>query len=380
MLIKNANIYRNQTNTFEMGDVRVSDGIITDVGFLKENNNEQVFDAQGKPLVAGLIDVHTHGRAGYDFVNIPADKLTLVLKSYAEHGVTSVMPTIASAPLEEMKAAVSRINEHSTGFGEANICGVHLEGRYLNVKRRGAHAESLISPPCADELEDEVFRMCRALHITAAFELDESGDFARKALEIGATLGIGHTEATYEQSVRAEQMGVTSYTHLFNVMPSLHHRQGGPICAALMGKSYAELICDGIHISVPVISFAFSALTSKRTVLISDSMEATGKADGEYSIAGNPVKVSDGIARTLDGALAGSTLTLDAAVRNLMQFCNIPLEAAIPCATENPAREIGVFDEVGSIDIGKRADMLILSDTNSFDIEKIMINGRFISK
>ena len=363
-----------------MGDVRISDGVIINIGQLDAICGEQTLDVGGKPLVAGLIDVHTHGRAGYDFVSVPADKLSHVLMSYAACGVTSVMPTIASAPFDEMKAAISRINQHNSEANEANICGVHFEGRYLSPNRRGAHVESLISDLCADELEDQVFRMCRELHITAAFERDLNGEFTQKALEIGATLGLGHTDATYEQALKAEELGVTAYTHLFNAMPTLHHRDGGTVCAALTGKCFAELICDGIHISAPMIKLAYNALTSRRTVLISDSMEATGEADGEYSIAGNPVKVIDGIARTPDGALAGSTLTLDKAVRNLMSFCNIPLEAAIPCATENPAREIGVFDKVGSIDVGKRADMLLLSDTKSFNIEKIMINGKFISK
>jgi N-acetylglucosamine-6-phosphate deacetylase len=195
---------------------------------------------------------------------------------------------------------------------------------------------------------------------------------------MGATLLLGHTDATYEQAKRAEKYGVSAYTHLFNAMPPLHHRDGGAVCAALTGECLAELICDGIHIAPQMIKLAYSLLGYRRTVLISDSMEATGCPDGEYAIAGTPVVVKNGIALTPEGALAGSTLTLDEAVNNLMHFCDIPLTDAILCATENPAKEVGIFDRVGSIDVGKRADLLVLDSTQRLDIIKVMINGRFI--
>lgn len=380
MLIRNALVFRNCSQSFEEMDIRVESGRITELGKLSAVCGEEICDACGAPAVSGLVDVHTHGRAGYDFVSCPADALHTVAASYAECGVTSVMPAIASAPLDEMKVAAARIDAFCAERGEAYLCGVHLEGRYLNPAKKGAHAPELLAPLNADELEDEVFRMCRRLHISAAWELDADGAFAAKAREMGATLSLGHTAATYREARVAEERGVTAYTHLFNAMPPLHHRDGGAVCAALTGDCFGELICDGVHVSPEMIRLAYSSLGSKRTVLISDSMEATGCPDGEYSIAGNPAFVKNGMALTPDGALAGSTLTLDKAVENLMRFCGITLEEAIPCATENPAREIGAYDELGSIDVGKRADILLLEDTGSFKIRKIMINGEFISK
>jgi N-acetylglucosamine-6-phosphate deacetylase len=258
---------------------------------------------------------------------------------------------------------------------------VHLEGRYLNVKKRGAHAENMLAPLTADELLR--FAMKKALHISAAFELDIDGSFSRAALGIGATLGLGHTLATYAEAKKAEENGVTSYTHLFNAMPPLHHRDGGAVAACLLGNGYAELICDGIHIAPEMIALAYKCKGAEGISLISDSMEATGCADGEYSIAGNPVTVKDGKALTHDGALAGSTLTLDEAVQNLVDFCSIPLTDAILCATETPAKQMGIFDFCGSIDVGKKADILFCDaqdvEKNIFKIKKIMLRGNFIN-
>ncbi len=299
-------------------------------------------------------------------------------RDYALHGVTSVMPTIASAPFEDMLIAAKNINEFSSASGEAYFCGVHLEGRYLCRQYKGAHNEQYIAEPDANELENEVLKNCNYLQISAAYERDADGSFSKKALEIGATLSLGHTAATFAEARKAEEMGVVAYTHLFNAMSPLHHRDGGAVCAALTGNCFAELICDGVHISPQMIRLAYSMLTSKRAVLITDSMEATGCPDGEYSIAGMPVTVKNARALTHTGAIAGSTLTLDEAVRNLMDFCQIPLTEAIVCATENPARQIGAYDKIGSIDIGKRADLLVISNTEDLNIEKIMVNGILI--
>ena len=377
MLLKNGYVYRNETQSFEMLDVLVENGAVTQLGKISSDGHQTV-DLSGKWIVPGLIDVHTHGRAGYDFVSAPAEALHVIAADFAKHGVTAVMPAIASAPFEEMLAAADRINKYRSEKGEADLCGVHLEGRYLNVKRKGAHAEEYLSELRAEELDNSILKECKALQISAALELDRDGSFSKKAKEIGATLSLGHTDATYEEARRAEENGAVAYTHLFNAMPPLHHRDGGAICAALTGDCFAELICDGIHIAPQMIRMAYGMLGAKRTVLISDSMEATGCPDGEYSIAGNPAIVSNGVARTPEGALAGSTLTLDSAVEKLMQFCNVPLTEAILCATENPARQIGIFDSRGSVDMGKRADLLVLSSPEKLEIEKIMINGEFI--
>lgn len=377
ILIKNGLIYRNSDRSLRPMDVICGNGYIADIGERGSLDEEyaEVIDAEGAFLLPGLIDIHTHGRDGYDFNCLDAD-LSAMAKGYARCGVTTVMPTLASAPLKDMAEAARTINGYQPGDGEASFCGVHIEGRYLNAAKRGAHAENMLSALEVGELDR--FSGISPLHISAAYELDRDGSFAEMALSMGATLALAHTAATYDEARTAEERGVSAYTHLFNAMPPLHHRDGGPVAACLTGQAYGELICDGIHISPEVVRLAYRC-KGERLTLISDSMEATGCCDGEYFIGGNPVTVKGGKALTHEGALAGSTLTLDEAVRNLMSFCGIPLTDAIICATEAPAREVGIFGLCGSLDVGKRADILFAApDTDRFEIKKIMLRGNMI--
>jgi N-acetylglucosamine-6-phosphate deacetylase len=336
-----------------------------------------VYDVCGRRVIPGLVDVHTHGRAGGDFGTADLQTMTDMAKSYLDSGVTTVLPTLASAPLSELETAIDRINalraEAAASEGELpNIAGTHLEGRYLNVKRRGAHAADLLVTPNAAEVEGLLCRMEGARHVSAALELDD-GDFLRRALELGATVSLGHTDADFATANALFTKGVTALTHTFNAMPPLHHRDGGVVAAGLTSDTaLCEMICDGFHIAPHMVKLAYR-LAGERLVLITDSMEATGCADGEYQIAGNPVTVKDGKARTHDGAIAGSTLSMWEAVCNLRDFAATTLENAIYAATMAPAREIGLEDEIGSIEVGKRADLLVLEADDT--IGRILCGG-----
>ncbi len=375
MIIKNANVWDHISTSFYRADVLVRDGVIAAIGDVEASNDDCVVDAGGKPVIPGFIDVHTHGGVGHDFVGCAPEDFHGMARFYASHGVTSVMPTLASAPLPEMRAAAATLTAFVPATDEADFCGVHMEGRYLNPTKKGAHAPHLLAPLNAEELDCEEFRACRALHITAAYELDTDGSFAEAAKSIGATMGLGHTAATYSEAKEAEKRGISSYTHLFNTMPPLHHRDGGTVCAALEGDCFAELICDGIHIAPEMVRLAARLKGKERLVLVSDSMEATDSCDGEYFIAGNPVVVKNGKALTPEGALAGSTLTLDKALRNLMEFTGMSLGDAVSCVTANPAKQVGVFDRIGSIEVGKQADLLILSGENDPQVETVILRG-----
>lgn len=378
MKIKDLYIYSNTKRTFRHADMEIENGRIVAIGDLMGHSEGFDYDGGGAYVVPGLIDVHTHGIGGEDWGYANAEGYKKMLSEYAKHGVTSVMPTISSAPYENMLGAAERINGFVNDDNRASVIGVHMEGRYLNPEKKGAHAPELIALPKADELDSPILKKCKRLHISAAYELDKDGDFAAKAKEIGATLGLAHTMADYYEAKTAESRGVTSYTHLFNAMPPLHHRNGGCIAAAFEGNCFAELICDGIHVSPEMVRLSYRALGRDRLVLVSDSLDATGLPDGEYFSSGLPVTVKDGICRIASGALAGSTITLDSAVRNLMNFCSIPLTEAILAATEAPARQMGVFDDIGSIEVGKRADMLLLKNGETLDIQHVMIGGNFI--
>lgn len=377
LLIINARVYHSQTKSFFDGSVLVEDGIITAVsrGEIKADG-AKIIDAKGKLLVPGLVDMHTHGRAGGDFNYADKAQMIKMAKSYLKSGVTAVMPTLASATPDELISSIEAINALATEEGELPfIAGVHLEGRYLSPKKRGAHAPELLASLDADEMESIISHIDGAKHVSAALELDEDGSFLSRALELGATVGLGHTAADYKTASRLINNGVTSMTHLFNTMPPLHHRDGGAVAAGLLGNAYCELICDGFHISPEMVQLAYRLLErDDRLVLITDSMEATGCADGEYSIAGMPVIVKNGEARTVDGAIAGSTLSLLDGVKNLAAFANTTFEKALYCATMTPAAALGIADKIGSIDEGKRGDMLILD--NDLQISDIICGGR----
>ncbi len=379
LLIKDGLVYRNEERRLERLDVLCEDGCISSLGVFGELDSRgvRIIDASGMAIYPALVDVHTHGIGGYDFVTADRAELAQMARAYAVRGVTTVMPTLASAPYERMIEQARLIGEFCPEDDESLFCGVHLEGRYLNPKRCGAHASELLSGLRAEELDNCVLRELSKLHITAAFELDTDESFARKAWELGATLAWGHTEATKAELLYGERNRITTVSHLYNAMPPMHHRDGGIVAHCLTSDGIAELICDTIHVSEDMIKLAYRAKGVDKISLISDSISGTDAPDGEYFIAGNRVIVSGTQARMLDGTLAGSTLTLDRAVELFRRICGITRDEAIISASETPAREVGIFDCCGSIDIGKRADMLFASaSTEEFLIENVILRGK----
>lgn len=376
LLINNGLIYDSRQRRFYGGQVLCGGGRILEVGDTVSAEVDVCIDAEGGLVVPGLIDIHTHGRAGFDFCTADREGLEKMKASYLERGVTTAIPTLASDTLEGWLAAAERISSCRGGEG-ARLVGLHLEGRYLNPQKRGVQSAALLTAPNTEELGAVLGRVGLPLHVSYAPELDTDGSFAAFALSSGVTLSAGHTAMTYDEAVLAESRGVNCYTHLFNVMNGLHHREGGCVCAALEGNSFAELICDGMHISRGVIRLAYKCLGSERLVLVSDSMEGAGMPDGEYTIAGVPVFMRNGKALDADGHLGGSTLDMLGALENLMSFCNIPIEQALPCATEAPARAVGIYGDCGSIEVGKLADMLVLR-RGGVEISHRIMNGAWV--
>lgn len=375
-------IYDTERRDFFRGDLMIVDGIIEAV--LREGDAipqcDHEIDAGGKMLLPGLVDVHTHGRSGYDFNTAEEEGMRHMAQSYLRSGVTTLMPTLASAPFKDLCVAADRIMSLSQTEKGSCFAGVHLEGRFLNPDKRGAHAAELLAFPNAQELQDLLMHMPVPCHISAAWELDEDGSFAAAAKAHGATMGMAHTCADTAQAKLAMDRGVISFTHLFNAMPPLHHRAGGAACVALTEvDAYAELICDGMHICPEMVKLAYLCKGDDRLILITDSMEATGGEDGEYSIAGMKVIVKDGKALTTDGALAGSTLSLLDGVKNLAKFAGIPFAHALRCATYTPARMVGIDHLVGSLESGKQADILIASEQNGeIALECVIKSGQVI--
>ncbi len=378
-LFKNGYIYTYEKQMFEKADILVSGTVIEKIDdSICPCEADEVIDCAGKRIIPGLVDIHSHGRGGFDFNTVDAETIKKARRSYAEVGTTTVMATLASAELDELINSEKIITDNlEPEEGLANIAGIHIEGRYLNMKRRGAHNEKLIFPLDPDELEKLVTLDKPAnIHISSAFELDADGKFLAKALDMGLSCSLAHSDATYAEACSLVERGLKAFTHTYNCMKPVHHREPGNIIASLLcDDAYSEFICDGEHSHPAMIELAYRTKPKDKLVLITDSCEAAGCPDGNYSIAGLPVIVENGRAVTIEGALAGSTLDLLTAIKNFIRFTKAPLEEVIPMATANPAALVGLSDVCGEIKCGLRADLVILPE-DELTVDSVWIAGK----
>lgn len=381
ILFENCRLFDSTNRIFKTRSMLVEDGVIR--ALLRHTDArpevDSVLDCEGREVIPGLVDIHTHGRAGGDFNTADTDEMRSMAKSYAEYGVTSLFPTLASAGFDSLCSQAERIDGLKGDTDGAEFLGVHLEGRYLNPSKSGAHNPEMLALPNTAELDEFVSASKLPLRVSAAFELEGGDVFAERAKELGAVLSLGHTSANYAQTKEIYKKHGVAFTHLYNAMSPIHHRDGGTVLAALESGGFCELICDGHHISPEMVAFTYRMIGMERLVLISDSMAATASPDGEYEIAGNPVTVVDGIARTEGGNLAGSTLSLINGVENLARFANIPIVDALICATLTPARAVGLENKVGKLTPGNRADFIICSVSGKrIDIEQVFVGGEVV--
>lgn len=371
MKLENILIYNTERRQFLHGCLSFENGIITKIEYSGKT-------AEGcKKVIPGLIDVHTHGRAGIDIMAATEEELITLSASYAALGTTTVFPTVMTAPQNEIEAALKRIRAASKN-SVCNFDGVHIEGPYISAKRPGCHTVSLIRKPCKEEitaLADMIHPL--KTHVTLAPEEDRD-EAVSTCVSHGITVGIGHSDATYKECIAAIEKGACTFTHTFNAMRPLLHREPGCVGAALASDLFAEFIADGFHLDESVIALSYKAKGNSRFVLITDSIAAAGMPDGKYTLAGIPVNVNDGKILTDDGTIAGSSLDMVTALKNLMSFTGASLEEALPCATENPAKQVGIFDVCGSIQTGKRADLVILAENEPFTIENVAVGGKFL--
>lgn len=372
MLLKNAEILNGEFRR-EVAEIAVRDGVIADIGQKLPPDGEEV-DLAGCLIVPGFVDLHIHGCAGYDACDGAPEALAGMAAHLVRQGVTSFCPTTMTLAPERIEAALAVIRACAERMPEgAAICGINLEGPYIAAGKKGAQrAEHVRAPEFTQfqRLYDLSGGLIRLVDIAPECGGAEAFIARAKAL---CRVSMAHTEAGYEAAQAAFRAGVSHVTHLFNAMTGLGHRAPGAVGAVLDDDAVtAELICDGLHVHPAVLRLAFRLLGEDRTVIISDSMRAAGLSDGEYDLGGQAVRVSGGGARLADGTLAGSTTHIHQEIKNLVSW-GVPLRQVIKSATINPARVIGAEQSIGSIERGKRADLVALDE--ALNVRLVMARG-----
>lgn len=348
----------------------VEDGRILSVGTRETTpvpSGARLREFRGAVLAPGFIDIHIHGGAGYDVMQGDDTALDAIECHLLRQGVTSYLPTTVTAPvdltvaaLEKLSRRIENASRRTDGF--AQPLGVHLEGPFISHAKRGVHPPADLQPPSPELLG----RLCSAAHdhvalITVAPELPGAREMIAAAAQRNICASLGHSDGSFNDATRAIQAGARHATHTFNAMRALDHRQPGILGAVLSDERMtADIIADGIHVHPAVVALFLKSKGPGGAVLITDAISATGCGDGRYRLGAFEVEVK-GDRCELDGRLAGSVLTLDRAVRNVMQFAGVDLQQAVRLATLNPARVAGVGNRKGMLAPGHDADIVVLT-------------------
>jgi N-acetylglucosamine-6-phosphate deacetylase len=363
----------------------VEAGRITGIGHRDEVQippGAKDYVASGMTVVPGFVDVHIHGAGGHDVMEGDAAALDKITSTVARFGTTSIVATTVTAPVEDTCRSLEGIAQYirahertadNSRFG-ADILGIHLEGPFINPERRGVHPVESIAAPSVEILEK--FRAAAGGFIkilTVAPEMPGALKLIAAAIADGIVVALGHTDADYAQARAAIQAGARHAVHVYNAMRPFRHRDPGVISAILTDADVtAEIIADGVHVAGPAIQVLLGTKGFDTVLLVSDGTAATGMRDGTYKLGNFEVAVKDGVVRNSEGKLAGSTLTLDRAVRYLVDL-GVPMVDAVRMATILPARRLGLAGKKGIIAVGADADLVVL--TPDLHVAGVMTRG-----
>ena len=337
--------------------------------------------ASGKTVVPGFVDVHIHGAGGHDVMEGTREALEIIAATVAPHGTTSLVATTVTASEKETRDSVAGIahfilntSQYPTRELSAEILGIHFEGPFISPARRGVHPAKWILRPSLEVLAQLLAEARGTAQIlTLAPELPGALELIEAARKAGLVVSLGHTDATYEQAQAAIEAGATHAAHVYNAMRPFSHRGTGVLGAVLTSpKVSAELIADGVHVDEAAMRMLVDLKTPERVILVSDGISATGMPDGKYQLGMFEVQVSAGVARNTEGKLAGSTLTLDRALRTMVAL-GVPLASALRMVTANPARQIGLGARKGVLAPGADADLVFLND--KLEVSGVMTRG-----
>ena len=377
---KNVLIYV-ENEGFVKTSIGVDDGIIKAIG-----NDLDVIQYANLPsdafVVPGFIDQHIHGAKGSDAMDGTFEDLEKIALGLAEEGTTAFLATTMTQSVPNITKALNNVDEymkHDNPLG-ARVLGVHLEGPFISPAHVGAQPLEYVQKPSVENFK--VYDEASGHHIkevTLAPEIDGALDLIKYLKEKHIVASIGHTAAGYDECEKAVRAGASNVTHTYNAQKALHHREVGTVGSAMLfDELNCELICDTIHVSVPAIKLVIKNKPHDKVTLITDAMRAKGMPDGDYELGGQPVIVKNKEARLENGTLAGSVLLMKDAIKNVHEKCDIELTKVIDMATINPAKNLGLDHERGSIKVGKVADFTVLN--KNFDVLLTIRDGRIIYK
>jgi N-acetylglucosamine-6-phosphate deacetylase len=362
------------TPTAEITDagILIRDGVIEELGpreGMRLPVGAEEISATDRTAMPGFVDVHIHGAGGRDVMEGSTEALAGVTKTVARHGTTSFVATTVTASPDDTIRSVEGIaryisQQHETDDARAEVLGIHFEGPFLSPARRGVHPSEWLKLPSAQLLEKFLQAAAgNAQILTIAPELLGAMPCIDAARNAGMVVAVGHTDATYEQTRAAIAHGVRHAVHVYNAMRPFSHRDTGVIGAVLTSPDItAELIADGVHVDEPAMRMLLQAKGAGGVILVSDGTAATGMPDGTYTLGNLQVTVSGGVCRNAEGKLAGSTLTLDRALRNIAAL-GTPLADAVRMLTLNPASLLGIEFKKGVLRVGADADVVLLDDS-----------------
>jgi len=366
LVIRGGTIVHPADGRLEPGEVWIEEGRIARP---RRGASEEI-DATGLYVSPGFIDLQVNGGVGHNFEDASPEEIDRIVGFHVSHGTTGLLPTTVTAPIPAIRRAMARVRE----AGHAAILGMHIEGPFISPARKGAHNPKHIIAPSVEGFDELASGYSGFIAIvTLAPELPGADGVIARIREIGAIPSLGHSNATYEEGLAAIERGVRLFTHVFNGMRRFRHRAPGAVGAGLVSDVMVELIADRIHVHPGAIRLLYKVKGPEQIALVTDAISAAGLPDGEYGLGGLEISVREGIARLTDGTLAGSTLTMDRAVRVYMEATGCSLPEAVRAASLNPAGLLGIDDRKGEIEGGKDADIVIFD--RDLTVHYTLING-----